>query len=96
MFGLVFKQGKGNIKVVFFNENDPIKRNIADAGERRELLEQYSSVEEGMGFSTKGKCWPSRSRNSSSIRRGEKRVRSVSSMRIFSICFLSCLVFSVE
>ena len=52
MFGLVFKQGKGNIKVVFFNENDPIKRNIADAGERRELLEQYSSVEEGMGFST--------------------------------------------
>ena len=53
MFGLVFKQGKGNIKVVFFNENDPIERNIADAGERGELLEQYSSVEEGMGFSTK-------------------------------------------
>lgn len=91
LFGLVLRGEKVTLRFFFFNENDPIERNIADAGERGELLEQYSSVEEGDGFSTKWKCWPSRSRNSSSVRTGEKRIRSVHSMRIFSICFLSVL-----
>lgn len=62
MFGLVFN-GEKVTSGLFFNENDPIERKIAGAGERGGLLEQYSSVGEGMGCSAKGKGWPSRSRN---------------------------------
>lgn len=57
---------------MFSNENDPIERKIDDAGDRGELVEQYSCIGEGMRSSAKWKGWLRWSTNSLCIITGEK------------------------
>lgn len=68
----LFFIGKKVTSRMFSNENDPIERKIDDAGDRGELVEQYSCIGEGMRSSAKWKGWLRWSTNSLSIITGEK------------------------